>query len=481
MKDVVRNKLRRRQLSTELTNLRLATSDWLEFRRANDRDDKDRYVGRHETQLAAIALVLEEALEGLEEHLGNLQPQTDVEEFYGLCREYDEAIVWLRRLWEYFKDKFDQRDGPVLGPVLRSADEVVWSCWHEVFVQARRFDATLKQGPVPLSFIAAEYSPAAVQSDRPPASLMMAADLEFLEPFLRTLPVPLLRLPPWCVAAPWWLIYVAHEVGHHIQRELGLIRWFADAVASAVATVGKMQPADAEKWRRWGEEIFSDMFSVAILGPWAILGILEVELAPHRQMATRRREYPAPIIRLALMDRAAERLAKELGENWIRPLAGLDLASIALLESTAASRDWEAIDAVVAVALGPLRPPLGSLRELCKLESGVFAQETGKVSVMADLLRGEMLMAAQNLETARQLAAAALQAWQESTRTAAAVAGEEEGLARRVIATLQASAHPGTRAKLSSGGPVEGKGAALLTELLRRSRDDKLMDGTEER
>src|SRR5437763_2943420 len=149
--------------------------------------------GLHRTQLMGVQSVLTVAAKELDEHLDQMEVSTlEVEEVYDLCREYDEAIVWLQRLWEYLKEKFDQRygsdDHAELAGLLKSADEVVWSCFHGVLSKA-----VGQHGPAPLAYVEPEYSPATIQTDKPlPYNLMLTADLDFLDEWLQSLPVPVL-------------------------------------------------------------------------------------------------------------------------------------------------------------------------------------------------------------------------------------------------------------------------------------------------
>jgi hypothetical protein len=36
-------------------------------------------------------------------------------------------------VWDYFREKLDQRDDANLKPTLEAADEVLWSCYHPYF------------------------------------------------------------------------------------------------------------------------------------------------------------------------------------------------------------------------------------------------------------------------------------------------------------------------------------------------------------
>jgi hypothetical protein len=199
---------RKGQSQIELARVSAAVKEWVNRQRNYDRDDNDIYVGRHKTQLETIESVLMEAFDALRRYVDASDTCTEAGTFYAELLGYDEAIVGLERVWEFFRDKLDQRDrNRRERPVLRAADEVVWSCSRQVF-KLLSGDTASRQGPASLKYVAPEYSPAGLQSDRPPSSLTLGTDLDFLEGFTKTLPVPLVRLPPWTVDSPWWCFHV---------------------------------------------------------------------------------------------------------------------------------------------------------------------------------------------------------------------------------------------------------------------------------
>ena len=64
----------------------------------------------------------------------------------------------------------------------------------------------------------------------------------FMQTFLAGLPIPTVGLSEGCGQAPWWLIYIGHEVGHHLQHDLAakrgsdeVPRLLQDAVVAAAA------------------------------------------------------------------------------------------------------------------------------------------------------------------------------------------------------------------------------------------------------
>lgn len=473
MDAILANQVRREQAQRDLAFLKSSISTWLEYRRMQDRDEQGMYVGRHETQLAALKSVLLDAIQVVERGLIALplnQPRGD---FYEDCRDYDQVVIWLRRIWEYFKEKFDQRDDARMGPLLKAADEIIWSCYRQVFILASTRDRSLKQGPTPLPFIEPAYSPAAWQSDKPlPATLRLnpAIDLDEqiadAEKDLKGLPIPVLQLPPWCLEAPWWLIYIGHEVGHHVQHDLRLVDHFMTGLRQ-VASAHLSRP-DADRWGKWGEEIFADIFSVLVMGQCAVWALTEVLWSPPAIMLKAGGDvYPPPAVRLALVARTAD----TLGMEGTAALHGLSFTEFATDKTI--TNHMNVVTDAVKFALGPLRDNLGTLQNLCQLDPMAFRRDTGKVAMLARILRmSTALPVERQLETARLLVSGSLQSWSTLVMEPEATTRENEriNLASRTIAALRNNAPPGTRAGLAPGGQVPGKGEDLAHTLLQASR-----------
>lgn len=87
---------------------------------------------------------------------------------------------------------FDQRDGD-LADTLRAADEIVWSCYRQVFDRAKQIAPQLTAGLAPLPFIEPRYSPSTFPADLVPAGLQSEIDKPFLREHLNRLPVPVVR------------------------------------------------------------------------------------------------------------------------------------------------------------------------------------------------------------------------------------------------------------------------------------------------
>lgn len=470
------NQVRQEQTLFALEALQEQIPAWINGQRKRDADERGVYIGKHETQLRALESVLTGALDVLAEQTRQLDSSLDPGSFYERCRHLDEAVLWIERLWDYYRRKLDQRDEDRWRAVLLAADEVVWSCYRQVFTHPAVQTRDIAQGPTPLAYVEPFFSPAAMQRNQRLRGTLApeGTSVDGLEAFLKTLPIPLLRLPPWCVSAPWWLVYVGHEVGHFVQDALGLIGPFRQRMEDACRTARETGPEngltndDIRRWGVWGEEIFADVFSVLMMGPWALWAIIEVEWSPPSTMTQRRGSYPAPVVRLALM----ARLAQELDLDPEPPLRGLDLAAIAGTHPLMA-RDLGVVPYAVEAALQPLPDGLGKLRDLCGYNPGDFLAKTHSTRWWADALQWtQPPLPSRQLQTARLIAGGAVGAWSDlieetpaDDRPAAA-----QRLAARTCATLQASAEPGTRADKTSSPDLTAEGRTLADLLLTASR-----------
>lgn len=461
--------VRRERSLVELQRLGCAIENWIVDTRKIDLDR----LGHHKTQLEALETVLIPASNKIAEDLANMPLTGSVGEVFDRCREFDEATVWLDRMWEFYRTKFDQRGDEQLGGLLRAADEIVWSCYHEIMSRASGA-SSVDHGASPLPFVATEYSPAALESTSPlRGALALRVEFETwdddLEELVRSLPLSLLLLPPWCVNAPWWLIYAAHEVGHHLLAELNLLQHFGEGIEHAVDGVDGMSASMIKRWRQWTEEIFADAVSVMLMGSWAIWSVVEVEWGSPQAMVRPTKSYPAPLVRIELMRHLAERL----GFDTKDALRGIDLPQIAA-DHPALQPDLAAVKPVVELMLEALPHNLGTLATLCKVDPGRFEKSVRGWSKI--LLQAHIPASPPALETARYITAGALARWAKITGEAASAedrAKRVKALASSTLEALQRSGPPGTRGeKLPSGKrPEIGIDLAQkLTQAIARRR-----------
>lgn len=395
---------RKDQLQDELGSLRTEFAAWLQGRK--DSDSRKQYM----TQLNALEDLISGTLRALQPDLDACEPSLEMGEFYEECRLLDQRIVWLRRIWQFFKEKFDQRDDERLGPMLQAADEVVWSCYRPLFESSKLLGRAIESGPAPLPFIEPLYSPEAFPIELVPGDLKDSLiGKDFLRIYLNKLPLPVVRLPPTSILAPWMLVLIGHETGHHLQHDLGLVGWFREQVERVVRGQGGTAD-EVARWKSWSQEIFADIFSVLVMGPWAVLAMAELELSTTVVMLTPRTRYPAPAVRLQLLAETAACLGMD-GSAMLQ-FYGIDLR--ALLESSSeASRDCAFLRPIISLALGPLPLPDFplNLAQLLAFRKEEFAERGAVQRWSAALLDQNEGHSEQTLRAPRLLASATLQAW----------------------------------------------------------------------
>jgi hypothetical protein len=435
--DHQRNRVRLAESRQQMLALDADLARWLTRRRADDQ--------RHQyhTQLGAIETLVQSALEELSQKLSTLSVERSPGELYDECRAFDLRVLWLRRVWEFFREKFDQRDDSRLGPVLRAADEVVWSCHRPPFLAAQVERPEVEPGPAPLPYIAPSDSPEFFPRESVPSVLRGGGvDLSFLNDHLKVLPLPLVQIPPICATSPWWLVYLAHELGHHVQARLlpdrALEDEFADHLGNFV--LSRTQSPEAEAlWRTWSREIFADLYSVLMAGTWALWAMVELEMSNSRAMRVGRATYPSPLVRLHLMAQVARTL--KLNTDGLR---GLDLEALAKGDAAVQKE----LDLAKEVAQDLAKLTVGG--KLLRTLSGFRADDFEiRVPEWSDQLRRAVEPEAEEfLESARLVVAGAVAAWSHVSAepsTEEALSTNRERLARRTLALIAQSREPGTR------------------------------------
>jgi hypothetical protein len=464
----VSNASRRDQSIRELDRVQRTFDAWFKLRTERDKDLFGQYAGLHKTRLETLQAVLQQGVASLKEELGRVAVDAtrDRAQVYAECRAIDHATVWIQRVWLFYRDKFDQREDLTLRPLLMAADEVTWSCYRQIFTNKNNFPARITQGPAPLVYIDAQYSPATWEvTKQAPSELREASQIEGLESFLQTLPVPVLRLPTWCISAPWFLVFIGHEVGHNIQRELDLtvaVRSLITQACQERQAAGETPKAD--RWAAWGEEIFADLFSVAMMGPWAVRGLREILIGPAAEMTAPQVGYPLPVVRLALIARAADRFSMD----GHLALGGLDLDAIAQT-SPIAQADMRMVEPIVDKLLGPLSDEVTTLEKLCGLPE--FKTELEALTRhWGEQLQGTPAAPTRSLQAARYITCGAWQAYDDSLRYPTTGTKALDALAGTTIDTLSKSGPPGDRAEPPKPTDVQAHGAHLAQFCLAAAR-----------
>lgn len=484
------------QTRREIARLRSELGDWL--RRFNKSPGGyDENYGRHDSQLKAI----KGEVDGAARIIGAALDRTDLNEsvgaVYAKCALHDRQLVWLWRVFDFFRDKLAQRDveGSLTERVLSAADDVIWSCYSPFFNDEKMKE---RRDPPPLPYVEAGYSPAALRRDQTPGSLVKrGTELDPLRECLTRMPIPLLQLPPVGLNSVWALALIGHEVGHFIQPavldDFAYVQKFREAVEQAVKAVSGSTRDEATHWGDWSPEIFADWYFVLTMGPWAVWVMGQFELADNAKMSLQRDGYPSRISRLTLLAELANHYVPEAGARMLS-LLGLDMGA-ALWGDSRVSKDLEIARAVARTVTGPQPDGLGDLRDRLRFKATDYAfdpADTGKsgdVDKWAKTLQGRWSMDEQrDVRAARLIVAGAAQAWsevlpqwldlkreagaarvldtgKEAEEAEAVYPASAELINTRALEKIAATAVEGRRAAVEPK-PKEGAGQALADYLM---------------
>jgi hypothetical protein len=392
---------RRIQAKIEIKRFLDTVEDW---KRRRTKDDSD-YRGQHNSQIKAITEELNGAAKIIETEIGKLDLKSlSLGEVYAKCTQTERRSVWLWRVFEFFRSKFDQRYDDELKPVLQAADEVVWSCYKPFFQNSR-----IKIEPAPLPFIGEDYSPSALRKDRMPGSLYKnGKDFAPLKEYLDQLPVPILQLPPNIVTSHWALVLIGHEVGHFIQPLISedYEDTFREVLAKAVKEAGGDEVMQ-QRWREWSPEVFADWYSVLTMGQWALWTMAQFEFQAQAEMLERRRNYPSALARLYLLAQLVDAYVPNEG-TLILQQHGI------LLDEKDITDELKIIPAIAMAVCQSFPRELGEPQKILDFRTNEYEAE-GKVEKYADkLLANKRPETDKRLNTARYIASGAAQAWSKA-------------------------------------------------------------------
>lgn len=469
--------LRINQSLCELTRLRAALKKWREDRKAADRHESGEYRGQYQTQIGVIADEVGAAAGVIEDGLAQLTKDSKnrtMAAVYQECARTDRKIIWLWRAWDFFREKFDQRDLPVIGPAVRAADEVLWSCFTPFYK-----GMGMALPPAPLPYVEFTYTPVAVKADQVShVEKEEEIDEGPLKNFFAKLPLPLLQLPPTAVSTPWAHVLIGHEAGHFIQGSIpsneDFRKVFREQVGTAAESVSK---GAGTVWSKWAAEIFADMYSVITMGPWAVWVMGQFELARPGKITTRAANYPSALARIYLLAQFASKAG--LGDAGAQ-LGALGIDAKASAETDEARTDLEIADKVAGLIDEVLPGGGRRLREVIGLKASDYdlgngLTEDGPVPQWAKTLSGKKKRQdEQDIRAARMVAAGSAQAWKLIGEMPA---GQERDAAIAVLRTqafphMIACAEGGTREAPAAKAAVAGQ--TPLSQIIQQMSDDEL-------
>jgi hypothetical protein len=142
---------------------------------------------KYDSQLEGLSTEVLGAAGILRCHLTNLAFNLSMGELYAECARTEEESLWLWRVWDYFREKFDQRVDERYSEALLAADEVVWSCYRPFF---RTLIGGRVPEPAPLPYIEADFAPSALRSDQKEVLARRGSNFKLLSEAFQSYPFP---------------------------------------------------------------------------------------------------------------------------------------------------------------------------------------------------------------------------------------------------------------------------------------------------
>jgi hypothetical protein len=230
-----------------------------EFRRWRKLTRKGEQLEKHHSQVRALTA----HLSGLLWEISALLRETMKDgEVLAEGRNVESMVLGLRRIWEFFRSKLAQRNEADMGRFLRAADELAWACYAPMFALCE----DIERRQPPLVFLNGGLSPYALSRDQAfPAEPVPGEQLvgRSYERVLNKLPIPLIGVPWYQLTHLPDLPVVAHETGHVVEQDFGLLSFIHANLETALGNEHSRLP----QWKAWSQEVFADLWGCLTLGP----------------------------------------------------------------------------------------------------------------------------------------------------------------------------------------------------------------------
>jgi hypothetical protein len=296
-----------------------------EFEYWRGRSAQSNPLEKHDSQIRSVT----SQLEGLRDRLaGSLQAESTA----GVTplaagQRVERDLLELFRIWEFFRAKFAQREITRLRNYLDAADELAWACYEpprRAAHEAGRVTELALREP-PLVFLNGGASPFAYPRfssyDAEPVPGETLAP-EVFRGVLRSLPIPLVGVPWFQASHLPDVLVIAHEVGHHVEDDLGLTATLTSRLQGCI-----QEPTRRANWLGWMGEAFADVFGTVALGSAFALTMMDLlaaetsHIAKEVSRAAAGDAYPTVYLRVLLIlevvrRRAGEATAQALRSRW---------------------------------------------------------------------------------------------------------------------------------------------------------------------
>nr|MBK7064149.1 hypothetical protein [Deltaproteobacteria bacterium] len=249
-------------------------------------------VGIASGQIEALMLLIDGAEEDQRCAVKDLNPSPPRREFARRCVKAVEKIVAAESLWGTIQYLLVQRKDTGLRPALEVADLVAQDGYLTCMAAAEALDLIGRdqhRAP-PLVYFEAVLS----------ADTVVREERAYVGPGGASWrpPIPLIRLPFDYAESCWLYNVLLHEVGHDLDKDLGLRTVLTPAVVAAVGARGGADRAAA--WARWCPEILADALGVLLGGAGFVAAFASQLLPANGSPAIAPADDPHPPDRLRM-------------------------------------------------------------------------------------------------------------------------------------------------------------------------------------
>lgn len=237
--------------------------------------------------------------------------------------ELRDKVRSIHVIWDFFRDKFSQRDVENIAVHLGAADDLAWELYKPFLNAASEvdgFDKKVKEPP--LLFYTPEPAPYAQARTKQFQPLgINEFDFKRFEDILSRIPVPVIAVP-WASANRLPdLVVVGHETGHIVAEDLGL----KDDLVALIQRLDLPEDAEGKRkkcWLSWSDEVFADIFGTLATGMAFIDGLAGELAGPSGEIRfaevnfSEPGSYPTPTLRIVLCEAVLELVSVPSNSHW---------------------------------------------------------------------------------------------------------------------------------------------------------------------
>ncbi|MCB0164118.1 MAG: hypothetical protein KDI79_07840 [Anaerolineae bacterium] len=189
--------------------------------------------------------------------------------------------------------------------------------------------------------------------------------------------LPYIVAPRWGYTQAWAWPGYAHEVGHHIYRNVIGLREELQAKLTTALVLHSYDYVHLNMWFSWMEEIFADLFGLLQIGPSFIRSQQYITLTSLRGEAMTRlhRGQDARVAFFHATDNAHP-------VPYLRVYLSLKALTLLGQDMTALEKQWEAFFEPVQASLGWMRADVTKMTGKRKLAWGVRSHEVKEKAVL---------------------------------------------------------------------------------------------------